>query len=124
MRGQHRLRRLLARHRRSPLVTRLHNLAVFIDDACSNVGLDIADDGEMDLLRRLVPLGFRTAVDAGAHTGDWSLRAAECWPAVAIHAFEVAPETYRRLDAAVSVSSARDRIVLNECGLGESTGTA
>jgi FkbM family methyltransferase len=114
-----RIRRLIARYRRSQIVRALHGVAAFVEDAYENEEWDMAASGEAALLDRLAPAQFRIALDVGAHLGGWSLEALRVWPSVRVHAFEVAPPTFERFARRVTDSSLSDRVTLNCLGLSD-----
>jgi FkbM family methyltransferase len=116
------LRRLIGRHRHSRSVQCLHTLARFFEDAYENVGAELTEHGELELIRRLVPFGLKTVFDVGANVGDWSTAALERWPSASVHAFEVAPQTFGLLSTALRDRHLQDRVVLNPCGLAEHSG--
>src|SRR5215469_16543658 len=82
-----------------------------------NVGTDFATNGERHVLERLRKADFRLAVDGGAHLGDWSFQLLERWPHCHIHAFEVAPETVKRLSAKADERPDRGRLTIHGIGL-------
>ncbi len=114
-------RRFIANRRRSMPVYWAHRLAHSFEEAYENVGAEFSRNGEADLLRRLAPLDFKTIVDVGANFGDWSVAALRNWPSAYLHAFEVAPDTFRQLEARVSREALGARTRLNNSGLGDRT---
>lgn len=126
MRGTGRLknsvRTLICTHRRSPIVGALHGLASFVESAYANEGASFYANGEQALLRKLASAGFQTAVDVGANFGDWTREALALWPKCRIHAFEVAPPTFRALTERLSAGDS-DRVTLNCLGLSDQPGT-
>lgn len=114
-------RHFIASRRRSIPISWAHRLAHSFEEAYENVGAEFSRNGEADLLRRLAPLDFKTLVDVGANVGDWSMAASHNWPSAYVHAFEVAPTTFRELEARVSREALAPRVGLNNCGLGDRT---
>jgi FkbM family methyltransferase len=100
----------------------VHRLAQSFEEAYENVGSEFTQNGEADLLERLAQLEFKTVVDVGANVGDWSLAALRAWPSAFVHAFEVAPQTFRTLEEQVAREPHRQRVRLNQCGLSERSG--
>ena len=118
-----RSRRLLARHRDRASMRVLHRVASFIEDCYENDEWDMQVNGETALLRRLAPARFTTVVDVGAHLGEWSIAALRAWPGSRVHAFEVAPRTYERLERNIAAAGLVDRATLVCKGLGDATTT-
>ena len=63
----------------------------------------------------------RVAFDVGANTGDWVLEAIKLWPACHVHAFEVAPPTFKRLAARLA-GAAGARVTPQCLGLSDRAG--
>jgi len=97
-------------------------VARFVEHAYANVGSDVGENGEIDLLHRLAHFEFRTVFDVGANVGDWSMEALTCWPGARVHAFEVATPTFDALQANIEKRRLQDRATLNRCGLGDVSG--
>ena len=116
------MRRLIGTYRRSPAVEALHELASFVESAYANEGSSFHTNGELALLRKLIPADFKTAIDVGANFGDWTVETLALWPQCRLHAFEVAPLTFKTLTEQVPVQN-RDRVVLNCLGLSDQAGT-
>jgi FkbM family methyltransferase len=117
------VRHTIATHRRSPPMIALHKAAEFFDAAWRNEGSDLGSNGERFVIDRLRRADFRLAIDAGAHTGDWSLQALSAWPTCqVIHAFEVAPRTFDELADARMRSEDRARLIVHPQGLSDSAG--
>jgi FkbM family methyltransferase len=117
-----RARVAIGRYRRSAPVRGLHSLASFVESAYSNDGFCLESNGEHFLLRKLRAANFRTAFDAGANFGEWSIEALAVWPNCRVHAFEVAPQTFQRLSERVHASGFEDRAALNCLGVSDQTG--
>lgn len=115
-------RRLIGTHRRSAGVRALHQLASFVESAYWNEGSSFHANGERQLLDRLRAADFRTAFDVGANSGDWLIACLAAWPRCGVHAFEVAPITFQRLERRMAESSCQDRATLNGCGLSDTAG--
>jgi FkbM family methyltransferase len=116
-------RRLIACNRRSRAVRLLHKFSGFVDQAYRNVGLDLEVDGESALIKRLRAAHPRVAFDVGANCGDWLVEALKYWPECHFHAFEVAPETFQRLDDRIRQLGCSSRVTLNCAGLSNVNGT-
>jgi FkbM family methyltransferase len=104
------------------VVQALHRLASFVESSYANEGSSFSANGEKELLRRLAPAGFQTAIDVGANFGDWSAEALAVWPNFQVHAFEVAPPTFRTLSERLP-DQYRDRMIINCLGLSDKGGT-
>lgn len=117
-------RSVIARHRKALPVRMLHEVAAFIEEAYANEGSDFASNGEYALLKKLGRADFRTAIDVGANTGAWSAAALSLWPNCRVHAFEVAPDTFRELSAQMRDTPFADRVVLNSHGVSDSSGVS
>jgi FkbM family methyltransferase len=113
----------IARHRRSAPVRFLHGAAAFVDEAYRNEGSDFNSNGEWEVLKKLARANFEVAFDVGANFGDWSHNALAAWPRCEIHAFEVAPETYRELVQHCSTVEGSGRLHLNNLGLSDQAGS-
>ena len=65
---------------------------------------EVGKSGELSALQRMkaaVPVAD-VIFDVGANVGEWSMRAAHCWPLARIHAFEPSASTFATLEAATS----------------------
>jgi FkbM family methyltransferase len=113
------LRTMIATHRRSAVVGAVHGLTSFIESAWRNEGSDFESNGEKFVLRRLQAAEFKLAIDAGANLGDWFCEALDLWPNCRVHAFEVAPETYKHLETRVASFPNRDRVTLHPFGVSD-----
>ena len=87
-----------------------------------NSEFDIDINGEAVLMERLRPFSPRIVLDVGANIGDWSLAALKYLPDATVHAFEIAPATSAKLIANANANGAGNRLVVNACGLGDTTG--
>lgn len=94
-----------------------------IESSYLNVGTDFATNGERHVLERLRKADFRLAVDGGAHLGDWSFQLLERWRHCHIDAFEVAPETVKRLSAKADEHPDRGRLTIHGIGLSDRVGS-
>lgn len=79
---------------------------------------DIEINGERFLLRTLKSYNFNTIFDVGANVGDWSLIAAEYFPAATVHAFELSSSTYSTTASRLSGKN----FVTNNVGLSNVAG--
>src|SRR5436190_1749501 len=107
------LRRSIARHRRSSLVTAIHGAAAFVEAAWHNEGADFETNGERFVLERLHAAEFKVALDVGANVGLWTKAALALWPRCHVHAFEIAPKTFAGLEANSRTWSGADRAHLH-----------
>jgi len=117
------VRGTIARHRRSPLVTAIHNVTSFVESAWRNEGSEFAVNGEQFVLEKLKPANFRLAIDVGANLGDWFGAALELWPNCRVHAFEVAPATFKSMEKGIRLLPGRERVELHNLGLSDAAGT-
>jgi FkbM family methyltransferase len=117
------LRRSIARHRRSSLVTAIHNAAAFVESAWHNEGVDFETNGERFVLERLRMADFKVALDVGANVGHWTKTALALWPRCHIHAVEIAPKTFADLEANSRTWPGADRAHLHQFGLSETAGS-
>jgi FkbM family methyltransferase len=111
--------RLVARHRRNPLLRRLAGLSRRYLAAWGNLDYDSAHNGEARVLQVLAGFGPTLIVDAGANVGDWSLAAARACPKAQIHAYEISPPTFAQLRAA---TAGEPRIHCHAVGLSDQPG--
>ncbi|MDP9169713.1 MAG: FkbM family methyltransferase [Acidobacteriota bacterium] len=116
-------RHVIGQHRRSSAVGVLHKVASFIESAYANEGSEFSENGEQGVIDRLRPADLRTALDVGANFGDWTLEALAAWRNCRVHAFEVAPPTFKVLEAKIAASPFRDRASLNGFGLSDTNST-
>ena len=72
-------------------------------NAFHNFEYNASRNGEARVLRCASGAGLRVVLDVGANIGQWSRLAVECSPDAEIHAFEIVPETARRLAATPGV---------------------
>lgn len=114
---------LIVGRRNSRPAQLLRRGAELVNRAYDNVGADFSENGERALIERLSPARFRVAFDVGANIGDWAEMAARCWPDVRVHAFEVAPATFGRLETVVAHSPSAGRILPHMIGLSDRDGT-
>jgi len=77
------------------------------------------ENGEQALLDRLAGEDVRVVFDVGANKGVWSSHAASVFPHAALHAFEIVPQTFEKLAAALE---GREGVVLNKAGLDAADG--
>jgi FkbM family methyltransferase len=116
------VRTTIAKHRRSAFIAAIHQAASFFESAFRNEGSDFATNGEKFILERLKPADFRLAIDVGANLGDWCGAALRLWPNCRIHAIEVAPETYKLMEADSGLLANRGRVELHAVGFSDQPG--
>jgi len=97
----------------------LFKLASVYVKAYKNLNYDMESNGEFTMLARLARTDPRTVFDVGANVGDYSAACSERMANATIHAFEIAPPTFRRL---VENVGAEKRIKLNNVGLSDANG--
>lgn len=88
-------------------------------NAYKNFDYFFATNGEAWLLDRLKSDQVECVFDVGANHGEWSSLALAAFPKAKVHAFEIAPPTFRQLE---TVHGGNDRVSLNAVGLSESEG--
>ena len=92
-----RIRRSIARHRRSPVIHRLANFASTYLDGYYNLDYDHETNGEQDVLAALCRFHFPCIFDVGANIGDWTLLARRYFPQAHIYSFELMESTCENL---------------------------
>ena len=112
-------RQIIADQRRSGAIRALHTVSSFVESSYNNEGADVGRNGEENVINRLSSAHFATALDIGANLGDWTLHAAATWPSCHIHSFEVAPETFKKLDERLRGAMCRPRVTLNPFGVSD-----
>lgn len=117
------IRNTIGYYRQALPVKALHEVAAFIESAYSNEGSSFEQNGERRLIYKLRTANFGTAFDVGANFGDWTTSAVKAWPNCHVHAFEVAPVTYKTLEEHIQSSEYRNRITLNCFGLSDADST-
>jgi FkbM family methyltransferase len=85
----------------------------------NNVNYDFNSNGEVRLLRLLGSRSIDCVFDVGANVGDWLSLARQWCPKAHIHAFEIVPDTFAKLQ---SRSASSPAITLNPIGLAERPG--
>jgi FkbM family methyltransferase len=114
-------RAFISSHRTSVVVRSLHKAAAFVESAYQNEGSDFFRNGERRVLERLLAINPRVAFDVGANVGDWALEAVQMWPSCHVHAFEVAPPTFKQLTDRLG-DTHRSRITAQCLGLSDAAG--
>ncbi|HLP77151.1 MAG TPA: FkbM family methyltransferase [Candidatus Paceibacterota bacterium] len=108
--------RFVSRHRRSLPVKLLGQTAYLFWRAYENRSFDMQSNGEEWCVKKIATLKPRCIFDVGANVGDWvELCKAEA-PDATIHAFEIAPDTFKKLKQRVGESS---KLHLNPFGLSD-----
>lgn len=114
-----RVRRFIARNRRSRPVRALADWCWTGFKAYENFNYDQRTNGEEAVLRRLAGEPLRCIFDVGANVGKWSLLAHEVFPQAAIHSFEVMPSTSEEL---IRRTKHVPEITVNSFGLSDRSG--
>lgn len=114
---------LISNNRDSAVVGGLHKISNFIDAAYRNEGSDFETNGERRMLERLAGQNFKIALDIGANVGHWTTAALDAWKACEVHAFEIAPETARKLTEAVGKYLGGQRAKIHSLGLSDQPGS-
>jgi len=115
-------RNVIAQHRNSMVVRTIHRATAFFEASWHNEGTEFERNGEKVVIERLKSADFRLALDVGANVGVWTGAALQLWPNCRVHAFEVSPHTYKRLEAAVEKLLLGTRLELHGMGLAEQEG--
>lgn len=118
-----RLSALIRRHHRTTWARALKSLAEGYLRAWHNEDFHrTRHNGEAFVIEavRAEP-GPHVVFDVGAHRGRWSELARTILPGAEIHAFEIAPQTFAHLQAALG---SKDGVVLNAIGLSDAEGDA
>ena len=103
-----------ARHRRNGILGRLDRYLVDLHRGYENGNYNFLENGEHFVLQTLKKqLRVQTVFDVGANRGEWSKIASRMFPDAQIYAFEILPETYKRL-----VENCRDFKMINPAPLG------
>jgi FkbM family methyltransferase len=109
----------LARHRKSRLLRLLSAGCRGFVQCCENYNYNPKTNGEHYLLRVLASQSMECLFDVGANVGHWAIAAREICPSATIHAFEIVPPIFDRLQ---HNTSSLTSIVPNNCGLADSHG--
>lgn len=109
----------LARHRQSRLLRLLVAGSRGFVQCCENYNYNPKTNGEHHLVRMLASQSMECVFDVGANVGRWAMAVREMCPSAIIHAFEIVPQTFERLQRN---TSALPSIVTNNCGLADSQG--
>jgi FkbM family methyltransferase len=104
---------------RGPVSRALFGLASIYVRAYKNLNYDIAENGELFVLRKLAQSDVRMIFDVGANVGDYSAACLECMPNAHVHAFEIAEPTYKLL---ADKSSGSARMSIHNLGLSNKSG--
>jgi FkbM family methyltransferase len=110
----------LARNRRQRFAAWVDRQLVDLHRGYENHDYEFASNGEARVLEVLAREGStKTVFDVGANIGEWSRLAAGMLPAATIHAFEIVPATFARLQK----NCANVPLVIPvDCGLSDQTG--
>ena len=109
----------LARHRKSRLLRLLSAGCRGFVQCCENYNYNPKTNGEHYLLLVLASQSMDCVFDVGANVGRWTIAAREICPSATIHAFEIVPQIFDRLQ---HNTSNLPSIVTNNCGLADSQG--
>ena len=117
----HAVAQWFGRHHRSWLCRQLGEASYFLWRACENRNFNMTTNGEEWLLRTLAKRGqLKCAFDVGANSGEWLALCRKHHPGVSIHAFEIAPPTFSKLQ---HNTRACPDITLNGFGLSDCNGS-
>jgi FkbM family methyltransferase len=109
----------LARHRKSRLLCALSAGCRGFVQCCENYNYNPKTNGEQYLLRVLAAQSTDCIFDVGANVGHWAIAASEICPSATIHAFEIVPQIFDRLQ---HNTASLPSIVTNNCGLADGQG--
>ncbi|MGE3623149.1 MAG: FkbM family methyltransferase [Bdellovibrionales bacterium] len=87
--------------------------------AVRNCNYNSEENGERMVLRRLAAFRPKIVFDVGANEGEWSRLALAEMPGIALHAFEIIPETFRILQQKMA---GEEGIRLGNFGLSDRNG--
>jgi FkbM family methyltransferase len=113
----------ISRHRRHPLIAGMAKRCQRFLNRWHNLSYDCELNGEHFVLERLAASGLLRSApvfDVGANIGQWTEVVKTLEPAAQIHAFEIVPDTFAKLQARVGGVGG---IELNNQGLGARAGT-
>lgn len=107
----------LSRHRRSFWVRKFHDALLDLHKGLENQSYRSKNNGEKWVLERIAEVrDVRTVFDVGANKGDWTLMAHKLFPAADIHAFEIVPDTFKKLS---QLALGQSKIHANGVGLSD-----
>src|SRR5471030_2978963 len=117
----HLIQRFLARHRRSPLVSKFGRGLAACHAGFENLNYDLQTNGEAFVAKITgSQTSHGTVFDVGANLGDWSAMAAPYFRDGKIYAFEVIPSTYRQL---LQRCASYPNVIPHHLGLSDREGT-
>lgn len=87
----------------------------------NNVNFNMADNGELRVLRILSEFNPKCIFDVGANRGEWSQIVSKLYPSCTIHAFEIVPSTYEELIMNIKEKELHN-IIPNNFGLSNEDG--
>lgn len=97
----------------------LYQAANLYRKAYNNLNYDMETNGEFNLMRKMEICSINTVFDVGANKGEYTQACLNNFARAKIHAFEIAPPTYRKLIANVK----SDRVIFNSFGLSNKKGS-
>jgi FkbM family methyltransferase len=111
--------RAFCRYRRFPPFKLAGRLSYLLWRAYENRNFDIQTNGEACYLQKMRKMSVGCIFDVGANIGDWTIECSALFPAAKIHAFEVVPSTFERMQAA---TGNLPNVVRNQFGLSDREG--
>lgn len=112
-----RIGQYLSRYRRSFWVQRVHKVILDLHKGLENQSYRSRKNGEKWVLERLSEVrDIRTVFDVGANKGEWTCMARALFPVADIHAFEIVPDTFEKLN---QIAAPDSNIYANAIGLSD-----
>jgi FkbM family methyltransferase len=102
-----------------PLSRTLYTAASVYVRSYKNLNYDMSSNGELHVLDRLSRHHPRTIVDVGANRGDYTAACLTRLPEATIHAFEIIPATFQKLERHIG---RHPQVRLNDIGLSNADG--
>lgn len=114
-----RLARFICARRPSPIADNVVWMTSRFLQELKNENFDFHKNGERRLLEALACINPRYILDVGANVGHWSVMARQICPTASVHAFEILPTNWPRLE---HNTASDDRIVIHHLGLSDAPG--
>ena len=102
-----------------PVSRALYHMANLYTKTYNNHNYNMDNNGEYYVLDKLSNTTIETVFDVGANKGDYTNACLRRFRSAKIHAFEIAPPTYRKLTGNVS----SERVIFNKFGLSDTKGS-
>jgi len=111
-----RLAQFICAHRRAWPFRWLGQISYLVWRAYENRNFEMETNGEIWCLKQLTQLNPKCIFDVGANVGDYLERCRQFFPVADIHAFEIAPPVFSKLQEKFAN---RTRVTLNSFGLSD-----